>query len=66
MNVSRPSLQRELRKLEEAGIITYTPPMVTIIDADALQDVLSQYKKLPATGYVLVAGSGFILLFFTG
>ena len=42
MNVSRPSLHRELRKLEEAGIITYAPPMITIIDADALQDVLSQ------------------------
>ena len=42
MNVSRPSLHRELRKLEEAGIITYSPPMITIIDADALQDVLSK------------------------
>ena len=42
MNVSRPSLHRELRKLEEAGIITYAPPMITIIDTDALQDVLSQ------------------------
>jgi Mn-dependent DtxR family transcriptional regulator len=42
MNVSRPSLHRELRKLEEAGIIAYVPPMITIIDADALQDVLSQ------------------------
>ena len=42
MNVSRPSLHRELRKLEEAGLISYDPPMITIIDADALQDVLSQ------------------------
>jgi CRP-like cAMP-binding protein len=42
MNVSRPSLHRELRKLEEAGIITYAPPMITIVDTEALQDVLSQ------------------------
>ena len=42
MNVSRPSLHRELRKLEEAGIITYTPHMITIIDREALQDVLSK------------------------
>ena len=42
MNVSRPSLHRELRKLEESGIITYAPPMITIIGTDALQDVLSQ------------------------
>ena len=42
MNVSRPSLHRELRKLEEAVIIAYVPPMITIIDADALQNVLSQ------------------------
>ena len=42
MNVSRPSLHRELRKLEEAGIITYALPMITIIEQDALQEVLSQ------------------------
>ena len=42
MNVSRPSLHRELRKLEETGIIAYAPPVITIIDADALQDVLSK------------------------
>ena len=42
MNVSRPSLHRELKKLEESDIIAYAPPMITIIDADALQDVLSQ------------------------
>ena len=42
MNVSRPSLHRELKKLEESDIIAYVPPMITIIDADALQDVLSQ------------------------
>ena len=42
MNVSRPSLHRELRKLEEAGIIAYVSPVMTIIDADALQDVLSK------------------------
>ena len=42
LNVSRPSLHRELRKLEEAGIITYAPPMITINDREALQDVLCQ------------------------
>ena len=42
MNVSRPSLHRELRKLEDAGIITYSPPMIAIIDMNALQDTLSK------------------------
>ena len=42
MNVSRPSLHRELKKLEADGIIRYAPPVVEIIDRDALQDVLSQ------------------------
>jgi len=41
MNVSRPSLHRELRRLEEDGIIRYAPPFVEITDADALQDVIS-------------------------
>ena len=40
MNVSRPSLHRELKRLEDAGIISYGLPMITIINADALQDVL--------------------------
>lgn len=42
MNVSRPSLHRELRRMEKEGIIAYTPPTVTINNTDALQDVLSR------------------------
>ena len=40
LNVSRPSLHRELKKLDDAGIISYDPPVITIKNADALQDVL--------------------------
>ena len=40
MNVSRPSPHRELKRLEDAGIISYGTPVITIINADALQDVL--------------------------
>jgi len=42
INVSRPSLHRELKQLEEKKIISYTPPMIEIFDMDALQDVLSK------------------------
>ena len=42
MNVSRPSLHRELKKLEEQSVIAYQPPFIDIIHPDALQDVLSQ------------------------
>lgn len=42
MNVSRPSLHRELAKLEAAGIITYAPPVIGIVDPAALQDVLGR------------------------
>ena len=42
MNVSRPSLHRELKRLEDAGIISYTPPIIDILNQDALQEVLSQ------------------------
>lgn len=42
MNVSRPSLHRELKRLEENGILSYASPLITIHDTDALQDVLSQ------------------------
>jgi hypothetical protein len=42
MNVSRPSLHRELKHLAEQGMIVYAPPIITIINADALQTVLSQ------------------------
>ena len=42
MNVSRPSLHRELKKLEGEKIISYEPPFVTILDPDDLQNLLSQ------------------------
>lgn len=42
MNVSRPSLHRELAKLEAAGVIVYSPPVIGIVDPEALQDVLGQ------------------------
>ena len=42
MNVSRSSLHRELKKMETAGIISYEPPAVTILDPEALQNVLSK------------------------
>ena len=41
LNVSRPSLHRELKRMETAGILAYDSPFVTIINKDALQDVLS-------------------------
>ena len=40
MNVSRPSLHRELKKLEAQGMISYAPPVIKILDRDALQNVL--------------------------
>ena len=40
MNVSRPSLHRELRKLEAEGIILYAPPIIKINDFEALMEVL--------------------------
>ena len=43
MNVSRPSLHRELKKLEEKKIISYAPPFIDILDPGALQDVLSSH-----------------------
>ena len=42
MNVSRPSLHRELKQLEAQNIISYSPPTITILNQDALQDILSQ------------------------
>lgn len=42
MNVSRPSLHRELKKLEEEKIIRLDSPVIEVLDADALQDVLSR------------------------
>ena len=40
MNVSRPSLHRELRKLEAEGVISYIPPIIKINDFEALMEVL--------------------------
>ena len=40
MNVSRPSLHRELKRLESEGVIEYSPRLITILDGEALQNVL--------------------------
>lgn len=42
LNVSRPSLHRELKRLESQKIIRLAPHLVEILDAKALQDVLTQ------------------------
>ena len=42
MNVSRPSLHRELKKMKEEGIISYSHPMIQILDHNALQAVLGR------------------------
>ncbi len=42
LNVSRTSLHRELKRLEEDGIIASASSVITICDAEALQDVLSR------------------------
>ena len=42
MNVSRPSLHRELKRLQSEGILKYSPPVIKILDESALQNVLSQ------------------------
>ena len=42
MNVSRPSLHREMKKLEEEGIIRYEGKNIYILDPDGLQAVLSE------------------------
>ena len=41
MNVSRPSLHREMKKLEEGGIIRYTGKTIEVLNPDELQSVLS-------------------------
>ena len=41
MNVSRPSLHRELRRLEQQGIISRSAAAITIQNEEALQNVLS-------------------------
>lgn len=42
MNVSRPSLHRELKRLEDQNIISYEPPVIEILNAEALQEVLNK------------------------
>ena len=46
LNVSRPSLHRELSKLEAAGVISYAPPVIEIKDTDAL---MSAGQVIPAS-----------------
>ncbi len=41
LNVSRPSLHRELNKMKKQGLIRYNPRVIEIIDAKALQDLLT-------------------------
>ena len=41
MNVSRPSLHREMKRLEEEGIIRYAGKSIEVLDQDGLQAVLS-------------------------
>ena len=42
MNVSRPSLHREMKKLEKEGIIRYEGKNIYVLDPDGLQAVLSE------------------------
>ena len=41
MNVSRPSLHREMKKLEREGIIRYTGKTIEVLNPEELQAVLS-------------------------
>ena len=41
LNVSRPSLHRELKQLEQQRMISCSSAEITILNAEALQDVLS-------------------------
>lgn len=40
MNVSRPSLHREVKRLEEQGLIRYMPPVIEIINSARLEQLL--------------------------
>ena len=42
MNVSRPSLHRELKQLESQSIISYRSSTIHILDSNALQEVLGR------------------------
>ena len=41
MNVSRPSLHRELKRLESEGMIAYQPPVIELLDREGLERILS-------------------------
>ena len=41
MNVSRPSLHREIKRLESEGVLSYHPPMIEILDQEGLERILS-------------------------
>ena len=41
MNVSRPSLHREIKRLESEGMIAYQPPVIEILDREGLERILS-------------------------
>ncbi len=41
MNVSRPSLHRELKKMADQGTIRYAPPVIEILNKDTLHDILA-------------------------
>jgi len=40
MNVSRPSLHRELKRLESESMIAYQPPVIEILDREGLERIL--------------------------
>ena len=42
MNVSRPSLHRELKKMEGQGLIRYMPPKVEVLDSEGLKKLLER------------------------
>ncbi len=44
MNVSRSSLHRELKKMETNGIIRYSPPVIEILDPNALRNMLNHQR----------------------
>jgi CRP-like cAMP-binding protein len=42
MNVSRPSLHRELKKMESSGLIRYSAHSIELLDPEGLQELLSR------------------------
>ena len=43
MNVSRPSLHRELKAMDQAGMIAYSSSVITVRQPDELQKILGKY-----------------------